>query len=147
MDDHDDVVILKSKTIDYQLFLGGVYGYTEQRFTIEDVQAAIWEFLEKRTLASSYNIVKCRYLRSGWSEDGYRIQTVNYPTRIQTPHELECGILALARFLMRHFRQERVSLVMGDETWLLQRKSRDADRIPGGAGKDSDRASDSPATS
>ncbi len=120
-----EVDVLTADTIRYQLFLGGTRGYTESQFTVDDVINAIWQFLAARTLALTYNIVKCKFVRAGYKEDGFRIETVNYPTRPAEREVITRGILELGKFLMDYFQQERVNIASDQTTWLLQRKKTD----------------------
>lgn len=111
-------------TFRWNIFVGARIASTAMIVALEQSQleAALQEFLQKTGSQSSFNISPVRFLRDGYTEDGFRIETVNYPTRPTSVTSLAEETTALAKALLVRLRQERICVVTPTATIVFQQQ-------------------------
>ena len=96
---------------------------THVELTKTEILGLIQRFLaEHQQTISSYNVTEVDFIRHDYHEFGWRIETVNYPTRPQVIAKLSVEIEELGRYMLKHAGQERVCIVKPTNTILLRRK-------------------------
>ena len=106
--------------------LGTNLGYTEKTFNekqlIDFIQQYQDNLIEEINVHLSVCLSECKIILSGQAEPHYRLSFINYP-KFPLPHEmLRNEIEALAKALMKEFRQNRIVLEFPDETVMLEEK-------------------------
>ena len=108
------------KTVDsfnIQIWVGLRIGYTSEIYTIDDVRRICDEFCNEVKQCVTITPTEYRYVDG--SEDGVMIGFINYPRFPATPMAITDRALVLAHKLMIGLKQNRVSVVTPQTTYML----------------------------
>jgi|TARA_R110000796_G_scaffold34727_2_gene89442 hypothetical protein len=117
--------IRSRSTYEVRVYLGSINEDTLKEFSESELVHEIGIFQEscKQTipvrLTSTTFISKTHYMEEGWE-----IAAINYP-RVETESsKIDVFMKDLAVYLLDKFKQNRISIVMPDETLMVERNSK-----------------------
>ena len=106
------------KTVKAEIFLGLREGYTENYSSQSEIFTTLRNYCTKHKLAVTLTNTKFIYV-NGY-EDGMIIGLINYPRFPNTKEKIKDTALNIAELLMYKFKQYRISVIIGDETIMLE---------------------------
>jgi hypothetical protein len=110
--------IKKVATFEVRIYIGSHYGYTDEKFTFEELKSTIRDFQYENTC--SVRIAPTTFFVKDYEEQGWEITAINYPRFPKPESEIYDFALGLASTLLEKFKQERISFVTANETVMLE---------------------------
>jgi len=109
-------------THETKIYIGSQEGYSGPAFSEYDLRQAIGEFQESCdiSVACSVRISPTRYIFRDYSESGWEIVVINYPRFPKDKVVIETFSERLAEFLLKTFKQNRMSVVGPVNTYMLE---------------------------
>jgi len=111
--------MMGEKTFTATIYLSLTEGYGGKEHDLPEVRTFLWTCFKDYFCVS---VTPTEFVYKGGFEAGVSIGIINYPRNPLPQITLRNKTLALAEKLMRHFKQERLSIVFQDETIMLERK-------------------------
>ena len=98
--------------------LGLKEGYEGKTHKIKEVYQTCQEYCNTAKLAVT--ITPTTFIYVDGSEDGCLVGLINYPRFPSTPEDIKDRSIHLAVLLMTKFKQNRVSVICTDKTYMLE---------------------------
>jgi len=112
-----------------EIALGFREGYTQKTHVIEEAYGICHQYCDKVGLCVTVTPTRFIYSRGGGIEDGYEdgcfVRLIAYPRFPQSRFDIVGLALDLAKMLMKHFGQNRVSVITSDQTYLIEKEDLD----------------------
>lgn len=112
------------KTYSANLTLGLNAGYTDRKYSIDEVKAVLLEAQEKtrdeENIMLSAKVNACDVAFLGQDEPSAEIQFIQYPKFPVEEDALKNAIIKLAEYMMDKLGQNRAVIVFTDETVMLE---------------------------
>lgn len=105
------------RSYNIQIYVGLREGYTDTIHTVNDVQLICSNFVNQNKDCVTITPTEFWYV-DGW-EPGVIVGFINYPRFPRTPDVLIKQALTLGEILRRELKQNRISVVTPDFTYLL----------------------------
>lgn len=104
------------------LYIGCVEGYHGNPYTEDDLRNAIGEFQasQPKDELVSLRVTPTRFVVGSYDEHGWEITAINYPRFPKPKIAINNFIFNLAKFLIKKFNQNRISIVTPDEIMMLE---------------------------
>jgi len=106
------------KTVKAEIFLGLREGYTENYSSQSEIFTTLRNYCTEYKLGITITNTKFIYV-NGY-EDGLIIGLINYPRFPSNKSKIKKIALDLAELLMFKFKQYRISIIIGNETIMLE---------------------------
>lgn len=108
------------KTVDTftaTIYVGFKNRETGQTYNINGVYKICQEYVDDVGLC--VNIMQTDYIYTGGHEHGAAITLINYPRFPEKARVIKTQALDIAKKLLKHYRQQRISIVCSDETIMV----------------------------
>jgi hypothetical protein len=115
-----------NSTHEVRIYLGDRRGYKGAAFNKAELTDYIWRAQEEagEDEANPVRVTATTYLRAGpdrrYKEDGFEVAVIQYPRSPKPVQVINRFAMNLAEGLLRHFEQNRISVVFPQETVLLE---------------------------
>lgn len=107
------------------MFIGSKEGYDGRIFAREELIEKVRQFQKQMDMVS-VRITPTTYLAGDYVEDGWEIAAINYP---RFPKDPTAFMKNLAIYLISELKQNRISIMTANETFLFESDS--AQQNPG----------------
>ena len=117
--------IRSRSTYEVRVYLGSINEDTSKEFSKSDLVREIGIFQESCEQTIPVRITNTTYVcNTNYTEEGWEIAAINYP-RVETESsKIDVFMKDLAVYLLDKFKQNRISIVMPDETLMVERNSK-----------------------
>ena len=114
--------IRSRSTYEVRVYLGSINEDTLKKFCKKELIREIGLFQEGWSFTIPVRLTKTVFVsRTHYTEKGWEIAAINYP-RVETESsKIDEFMLGLAENLLDKFKQNRISVVMPDETLMMER--------------------------
>jgi len=116
--------IMKAATYEVKIYIGSREGYHGPKFEKKDLLKEIANFQtaggKERRDMTSVRVTDTQFLAGEHTEKGWEIGIINYPRFSTGKDYLNRFAHDLAYHLLYTFKQNRMSIVMQEETWTLE---------------------------
>jgi hypothetical protein len=102
--------------------LGFREGYSEKVHDIEEVKSYCQEYCDLNGFCVT--VTPTTFIYKEGNEDGCFIGLINYPRFPSSPENILTTALKIANDLMIEFRQNKVSVICSDKTYMIESKRR-----------------------
>ena len=109
----------KVNTISVKIYVGLREGYTDRLHQIDEVYDLCQDYVDVVGLCVTVNPI--RFIYKNGHEDGAEIGLINYPRFPSTKKEIKKHALGIAKLAMGRFNQNRISIVVGSKTIMIER--------------------------
>lgn len=112
-------------TYEVRVYLGSVNEDTLKKFSKSSLIKAIGLFQESWKQTIPVRVTKTVFVsKTHYTEKGWEIAAINYP-RVETESSrIDEFMIDLATHLLDKFKQNRISIIMPDETLMIERDSK-----------------------
>lgn len=117
--------IRSRSTYEVRVYLGSINEDTSKEFSKSDLVREIGIFQESCEQTIPVRITNTTYVcNTNYTEEGWEIAAINYP-RVETESsKIDIFMKDLAVCLLDKFKQNRISIIMPDETLMIERDSK-----------------------
>tara|TARA_R100001377_G_scaffold73572_1_gene49602 strand:+ start:2068 stop:2472 length:405 start_codon:yes stop_codon:yes gene_type:complete len=117
--------IRSRSTYEVRVYLGSINEETLKSFSKKDLIKEIGLFQEKYSQTIPVRVTDTTFVsKTHYTEDGWEVAAINYP-RVETESsKIDEFMKDLAVCLLDKFKQNRISIVMPDETLMIERSSK-----------------------
>jgi len=128
-----NIIHRTSQTYEAYLTIGSIRGYNGDQIDKSELLLAISNFQTAFEIKHHYScgvrILESEIVFQGYTEQCWDVKMVNYPRFPQFDSALKTFIMELARKLLIVLDQERITVVMPDNSILLEREDADQSRV------------------
>ena len=113
-------------THEVKIYIGSKRGYKGAPFDKAELTAYIWDVQDEAgpDEANPVRVTETTYLWAGpgekYREEGFEVAVINYPRRPKPTQVINRFALNLAESLLKHFQQNRISVVFPEEIVMLE---------------------------
>jgi hypothetical protein len=105
-------------TFEAKISLGFREGYTEVVHNIEEVKEICQQYCNKAGLCVTITPMDFVYVDG--QEEGCFIGLINYPRFPSAPEDILSKALELAKIFLEKFKQNKVSVICNDKTYMIE---------------------------
>jgi hypothetical protein len=111
------MTIDKVDSFNATIYVGLRDSVNENEYTIQDVEAICQEFVDAK--GQCVTVTPTEFVYTNGKEPGASIGFINYPRFPSHPMQITADAMNLAKKLLLELRQQRVSVVCNDKTYML----------------------------
>lgn len=103
------------------IYMGAKLGYKNVQINKHLLILALQDWSRKQivlALPLDLNVSDLTFVSGDYSEEGFKITTINYPVRPRDPESLRTAMCDLARYLASQLQQSRITLVIPGESMI-----------------------------
>lgn len=117
--------IRSRSTYEVRVYLGSINEDTLKEFSKSDLAHEIGIFQESCDQTIPVRLTDTTFIsKTHYVEEGWEIAAINYP-RVETESsKIDVFMKDLAVYLLDKFKQNRISIIMPDETLMIERNSK-----------------------
>lgn len=110
---------VQEPTYEARIYIGSKREYEGEEFTFEELRSFIAKY-QDREVTCPLRITETHFMFQDYLEKGWEIAVINYPRFPKDPRELERFVVGLADSLMYEFKQNRISVVCPERTYMFE---------------------------
>ena len=113
--------IRSRSTYEVRIYLGSINEETKKEFLEKDLIREVGLYQDSHSQKIPLRITRTIFVCEDYSEGGWELAAINYPRTETESKNIDDFMMGLAGHLLEIFKQRRISIVMPQETLMLER--------------------------